>query len=398
MLSLTVAGIFLPVMQVEYAGTLKAYLLAFTFGLFGSSVKTLRLTVILVGLLGLIFFVLLAKDIFDKRTALVSISLLSTDPSLILYCRQDWGPVAIAFALRMISLFCFFGWIRGGKAFDLICGFACIGLGVYDKVNFLWFVVGTAATASLVAILERKRPSIRKGPATASGIAVLVTSAPVWIFNIWCHWPILRAGSMYGIFSQSVPERLAILKETLQGTATNAWMFGEVVTSGFSFNATLLWPLFAIAYPFLLIYGIFRPMDRLRFLGLFVLISAMSLQILMTPLLIGPHHWISLYPFPHVAIGLLISETAHIPVRWIQKYGSAKITTAVVLIVLISNLSIFAHHHRLASFTGGSQLERRNLQARRHTQERFSQSADSVDGLGVCQSVVPSIWRKVPSV
>lgn len=355
MLTLTVAGISFPVMQVEYAGSLKSYLLALTFVLFGSSVETLRFTVILVGLLGIIFFALLAKDLLDKKTAIISTLLLSTDPSFILYCRQDWGPVAIAFALRMISLLYLYKWIRGGKAYYLIWASACIGLGLYDKVNFLWFVVGIAVTAGLMAILEKKRPHITKGHGIAAAIAVSVTSAPVWLLNICCHWPTLRAGSMYGMSGQSVPERIAILKATLQGTATNAWMFGEAVNPSYSFNATLLWPFFAVAFPFLLIFGTLRPECRLRFLALFVLISAMSLQILMSPLLIGPHHWLSLYPLPHVAIALLILEAPHIPLRWIQRCGSAKIAMAIVLIVLLFNLSTVTHHHRLAISTGGYQ-------------------------------------------
>lgn len=353
MLTLTVAGISLPVMQVEYAGSLKSYLLALTFGLFGCSVETMRLTVIFVGLLGLIFFALLVKDVFDRRTAVASILFISTDPSFILYCRQDWGPVAIAFALRMISLFCLYKWIRGRKAYQLICAFACIGLGLYDKVNFLWFVVGIAVTGGLIAILAKKRPHITTAHGIAAAIAVLVTSAPVWVLNIWCNWPTLRVAFTVGTAGQTLPERIAVLKAMLQGTATNAWMFGEAVIPGFSFNATLLWPLFAVAFLFLLVCGIFRPGDRLRFLALLVLISTMTLQILMTPLLIGPHHWISLYPLPHVAIALLILETSHIRLRWIQRFGSAKITTAVVLIVLSFNLSAVAHHQRLARSTGG---------------------------------------------
>jgi hypothetical protein len=355
MLTLTAAGISFPVMQVEYAGSLKSYLLALTFGLFGPSVETLRITVILVGLLGLIFFALLAKDVFDKRTAMLGILLVSTDPSFILYCRQDWGPVAIAFALRMISLFCLYRWMRDGKAYNLICAFTCFGLGVYDKVNFLWFVVGIAVTAGLIAILTKKRPHTTTAHGIAAAIALLVTSAPVWVLNICCHWPTLRAVSMYGMSGQSVSERIAILKATLQGTATNAWMFGEAVNPSYSFNATLLWPLFAVAFPFVAIYGTLRPEGRLRFLALFVLISAMSLQILMSPLLIGPHHWLSLYPLPHVAIAVLILEAPHIPLRWIQKCGSANIAIAIVLIVVLFNLSTVAHHYRLATSTGGHQ-------------------------------------------
>jgi hypothetical protein len=355
MLTLTVAGLPLPVMHMEYAGSLKSYVLALTFGLFGCSVETMRLTVIFVGLLGLIFFVLLVKDVFDRRTAVASILFVSTDPSFILYCRQDWGPVAIAFALRMISLFCLYKWIQEKKAYQLIGAFAFIGLGLYDKANFLWFVVGLAVTAGLIAVLTKKRPPITIGQAITAAIAGLVTSAPVWVLNIYCNWPTFRTAFTYGAGGQTVAQRIAGLVATLQGTATNAWMFGDTAIPGVGFKATVLWPLFAVAFPFLLVRGLFRPDDRLRFLALFVLIGAVGLQILMTPLLIGPHHWVSLYPLPHLAIALLIVEVANVRVRWLQRIGSAKITVVLVLIVLSFNLSTSIHHQQLARLTGGYQ-------------------------------------------
>jgi len=125
------------------------------------------------------------------------------------------------------------------------------------------------------------------------------------------------------------------------------------VDPGFSLTTTLLWPFFVVAFLFLLVRGILHPGDRLRFLALFVLISAMVLQILLTPLIIGPHHWVSLYPLPHVAIALLIREISRIRFGRIQRFAGAIIAAAIVVIVLSFNLSAAAHHHRLARDTGG---------------------------------------------
>lgn len=130
-----------PILHLTYLGSLKSYVFALTFSIFGVSVETLRFTNISLTLVGLLFIILFAKEAFGWPVAVCTAFVLATDPSLILFSRCDWGPITLSFALCSSALF-FLGrwWLEGGKMLPLLAAVFLMGIGVYDKANFLWFV------------------------------------------------------------------------------------------------------------------------------------------------------------------------------------------------------------------------------------------------------------------
>ncbi len=78
-----IGGQHLPIMLMTYIGALKAYLYAPIFALFGSSVASARVPVIIVGLITLTFTYKLVGAMIGREIALLSLVLLATDPTFI---------------------------------------------------------------------------------------------------------------------------------------------------------------------------------------------------------------------------------------------------------------------------------------------------------------------------
>jgi 4-amino-4-deoxy-L-arabinose transferase-like glycosyltransferase len=353
--ALTIAGRSFPVMHMVYLGSLKSYLLAPAFYLFGINVQALRLATIFVTVMGLVFTARFAKAVFGPRTALWTTWLIATDPSLILYSRCDWGPIAIAFALRMSSLFYLWRWWNsGGQLAPLIAASALLGLGVYDKTNFLWFVVAIGVVGLVLWQMSEKRPRVTMRNAALALGCGFVASAPLWVLNVSRDWITFRSAFVPGTkLGELLPGRIAALKAMLNGQATDAWMFGQPLPPHYGGSGTLLLPLSAAAMIVLLLAGITS--RRLRLLAIPALITVILIEIILTPRPVWVHHWITVYPFPHLAVGLMLAEAwSGLRIRPSWQMGAACIGWLVILTAVSFNLLTMTGYHRLMRDTGGA--------------------------------------------
>src|SRR5215467_5066458 len=83
----------------------------------------------------------LASRILGQRTAMIAAALLAFDPSYILHIRLDWGPVALMMFFKVGSLYFLAEFARTRKLFYLKVAALFLGLGLYDKANFLWYLL-----------------------------------------------------------------------------------------------------------------------------------------------------------------------------------------------------------------------------------------------------------------
>ena len=136
-------------MLMPYLGAVKAYLYYPIFKLCGPGVAAVRLHVIQLGLVALIFTYVLVRQTLGPCTALEGVVLLASDPTFIFMPKTDWGPIAMMIALKVSSLYFVFCWLNQGESLWL--GVACFltGVGVFDKVIFVWYVVALAAALPL---------------------------------------------------------------------------------------------------------------------------------------------------------------------------------------------------------------------------------------------------------
>lgn len=357
--SQTIGGRTFALMNLEYIGAFKSYLLAAVFSVFGVNVAAFRLTGIAIVVIGLIFTTRFAKEVFGAGAAMACLWLLATDPIFILSTRTDLGPVALAFTLRMAALFYLWRWWNsGGKTLPLVIAGALLGLGVYDKTNFMWFVVAIVAVGLAAWVVHEERPRLTLMSATLALAAGVIASAPLWIYNAYYNWVTFRMISppdgdvSLAKLIQLAPARTATLKSLLNGQAFDTWMFGQALTPHLGISGALLFPLSLIALVILLSVGLATRRWRLLFLP--ALIMAIVAQIYLTPRAWAVWHWIGIYPFPHLAIGVTpVMIWRATGKRLARQKTAAWIGAAAVFITIYFSLMTVINYHKLMKETGG---------------------------------------------
>ncbi len=181
--AIRVAGRAFPLMIYDYLGTVNTYLVIPFFALLGIDVISLRLMALIIGALTIVLAYGVAREIFDEKVAALSALLLSVHPSFIFWSRQGVYLTSVISALSMGSLLAFLRWYRQEKARYLYLGSLLLGLGLFAKFSFLWFLVGLL----LALVTVRKRVLPRLVIPTQGTLALLfltLGSLPLILFNL----------------------------------------------------------------------------------------------------------------------------------------------------------------------------------------------------------------------
>jgi len=350
--AITLGGHVFPLMSGDYIGALKGYLLGAAFYLFGCSVPAMRLTTVAVGLVGLLFTAGFARRAFGPVAAVVTTVLIATDPSLIMLGRHDWGPQIMAFALRMSSLYCAARWWRDHRRGYLLCSAVLLGVGVWDKASFLWFVIASVVAGVWVWLTSDERPQVTVKDAASAIGAFLLGGAPFWIFNLTHDWVTFRlisvpgAPASLGNLIERAPARTRYLLSLLRGRAVDEWMFGRVLAPVWGISTTVLIPLSILAFVVIVIACVRRRSATL--LAVPVLLVSFAAQIYATPRPVWVHHWIGLYPLPHLMIGLMGSLVlAWWSGRRMRRYVFRGVVAGLVVLGVISNVAVMRGYQRL---------------------------------------------------
>ncbi|MCD4749221.1 MAG: hypothetical protein K8R59_07595 [Thermoanaerobaculales bacterium] len=129
-----------PVLNMSYSGAVKSAI----YGIFlkisgvGFSATNWRMTGILIVATALFLFSLLTRKCLSNRFLIVVYLLLLTDNSLILMTRHDWGPVALAFFLRLMAIGLMLRVMVQAKEISKAVLFviAClVGFSIFEKLN-----------------------------------------------------------------------------------------------------------------------------------------------------------------------------------------------------------------------------------------------------------------------
>jgi hypothetical protein len=138
-------------------------------GLFGISVEVFRFTGLAIFTTGLIFMRRYAEEEFGLIAATVAMALIATDPGLMMLSRSDYGPIVTPFCSgRSCSI-----WRRGGGVGVMRAlpdrSRTLAGLGLYDKVNFVWFINAMLVIGGVAYVVDRNRPRLRLLPLAPTG-------------------------------------------------------------------------------------------------------------------------------------------------------------------------------------------------------------------------------------
>ena len=293
----------LPVMLMGYIGALKAYLYYPVFQVFGVSPETVRWPVILASLATLALTYLVARFTFDRLVSALLVLVMSVDPTFMYLTKLDYGPVALMMVLKVSALF--FG-LRavstGSPRYLWGMGTAC-ALGLFDKLNFIWFLLSLVAAggalfqAELRAMWRRDRLGL---VLPLSLLLILTGLATVFLV-------IPRLAESQEAASPVGPlERLRYVADLYASTMSGEYLYLLVTKRPVSADS-MMNPVVALGFVGLALASLraarraggagrmlFRDRVLLFHLAIFLLIA---LQLLITKKAWGPHHIMMLYPF-----------------------------------------------------------------------------------------------------
>ncbi|MBX3026934.1 hypothetical protein KF840_18660 [bacterium] len=260
--------------------------------------------------------------------ALVFAALLLTDVTLLLTTRHDWGPTALAFALRCAFIAV---WLRNDRptpAAAVALG-AIVGFALYEKL-------------SNVVLLPALAIALAGAPRRQLALAVLglaLGGAPLAIVNAVTWWQGEGPISLSDLTDPTARPWWQILGHYLslgQGDWVRRWVLDLPAPRPLIGSEALL-TLVAIGV------GCARRASR-RFMLAYV---AILVVLLLLPRRTGAHHWIAGTPFQYVALAVLAAGPAR---RW----GAARMLVALLVLLrlptLVTTMTAIADHRTAPRF------------------------------------------------
>ncbi len=195
---LTIAGHTFPLMVMDYVGTVNTYLALPLFAVLGVNVTSVRLLPILLAVLSMLLGYRLAAQLFDWRVAAFSTLLAATDPSFVFFSRMGIHVTSVMTVFALGSLLALLRWSKSGHDRWLgLCGLL-LGLGLWAKVLFLWWIVALAIAWIVWWGADRRSRAPSDGQREerpwggvpgVHGIVILVAgivvgSTPLWLYNL----------------------------------------------------------------------------------------------------------------------------------------------------------------------------------------------------------------------
>jgi hypothetical protein len=309
-------GRWFPLMTQPYMGALKSQALLGPLALFGPSPRTLRATTWTWTLLALLLTLLWVRQVLGVPTALLSGALLALDPSVLFVGRHDWGSFALGFLCRAAALLLLTDGWRRGVGWRLVLGGGCLGLGLYNKLDFGIFLLGAGAGLLLAAPRDVGRELVGRPRRVLAVSAGLVLGAAPLLASLPGALGVGRAlGARAGAGAWEWGEKAVAFATTLDGS-----YFHRLMLSGGSFEelgavegaaAGPFLALFLASIVFLGARFALAPRSdpqepARRFVWLAALLTLVG--VFLTPRAARIHHVLNAAPLPQVVAALALVE------------------------------------------------------------------------------------------
>jgi hypothetical protein len=353
----------LPLMLMDYLGTLKSWLYRPVFGLFGTGVWSLREPVLLAGAASLWIFFLLLRRVSGNRAAVIGCGILAADSIYLLTSCFDWGPVALQHLLLLGGMLSLMRFYQHGGSRPLAAGFFLFGLAMWDKALAVW-MLGALGVAALVIF---PRQIFRVTSFRRLGISVLafgLGALPLIVFNVNTKGATFRGK---GFEFSDFKGKAELLRRTADGTALMGWMMNEdgqdgrprtpvlPIESGSDWVAALAGHprenLFPYAFALALLLAPLARGTELR--GILFALLALALQwgqMAITKDAGGSvHHAILIWPLPAMVVALSFAAAS----RRLPRY-SLQAAGAALALVMIAGFLQLNQYYRLAWRNGGA--------------------------------------------
>lgn len=329
----------MPLMMMSYLGSLKSWIFAPIFQLFGVSEWSLRIPAIIFASATILLGGLLMRRCCGRLASFLFIGLLSTDITFLLTATFDWGPVVIQNLLLVAGILSLATAWPDRRNWILFAGGLFFGLALWDKALFFWNLTGM--TVALAVVNPRalyKAFTCSRAWLVVAGLAV--GAFPLMRFNAIHDAATLKDNTHLTL--RDIAAKADYLKLAVEGTLpqnpfaddrytvrglSNTWV-NRIFSSWAEKRPVLIpswrWWLLITALPI----GLFLGSSRQRRWILFFAISA-GVAWFLSALTVGAgasiHHSVLLWPLLYGTIALSLSAITQF---------RAKYTTPCVLAVI----------------------------------------------------------------
>lgn len=193
-IGLGVGGMTLPLMRMDYLGSITGYLTLPFMAVFGPGVAAARLQPIFFSCVTLVLAFVAGRRWFGDRVAALGVLLLAANPSFIWFSRQGITVTSTMTVFSLASLIALdaarlrLGAGRSARIALLAAG-VFAGFGLWAKFVFLWWLALLAVMAAVWLLASRQgalrvrlSTGLRALPWLAAGFAV--GNAPMLLFNL----------------------------------------------------------------------------------------------------------------------------------------------------------------------------------------------------------------------
>jgi 4-amino-4-deoxy-L-arabinose transferase-like glycosyltransferase len=348
-----------PVFVQFYLGALKSWMLIPALALFGSSVAVVRLTTLFCGLLALLFFMLGVNRWLGLRAAVVAGAALMIDPTYFFLSALDWGAAISALFCRCVTFYLALIWWQNRKVRYLLLGSFFLGLGFFNKVDFVAFIIG-AGIAALCFYGAHLWGAVRARPSliVTCCLGFLLGAGPM-IFKIPHVMTFTAAGQ-----AAAGPGELSEKFHTLLAMYDGSYFY-RLMDVGGLFNKMYEQPtgthslfgfILLIAIVSLLAISISSPEKKResRVAGFLLLGFLMTtVCVFFLPGAVRIHHAVLAFPFPQLIIAaaftFLWERRSTVPIC----RGTRTVIFVAILILLGSQLHAIFRTEKLLRETGG---------------------------------------------
>jgi hypothetical protein len=309
----------LALMTMGYLGGLKTIAFVPIAAAVKLGPKSIRSFTILIGTLALIATAAFARRFLGPPAAALAAILLATDASYLIFCRTDYGPIALMMLLKSVALWQLMIWWQSGHSWALYRAAFAMGLGVYDKAKFLWIVMALAGAVLLIAPSSFTR--LTRKETLRAACLFMVGCLPLILYNLdWPPptWTALKSQNINARRGEtSVPRSLKELEGRFrQRTGVLAGLLtarNVRYVRGFPAPRTALTSMVACAAFVVTLTCYCLPRLRRQWRREMLLALAMFFIVLLAALTPGAdadHHLILTYPFPHLLVAAVVIRGA----------------------------------------------------------------------------------------
>ena len=351
----------LPLLTTSYLGAIETFIFAVIFQFIIPTVTTVRLTFVVLGVITIILTYIWSRQIVGRWWGLAVALLVATDASYIFYTRVDNGPVNAMLIIKLGMLIGFTDWYKTGRAMGFYWGAFLLGLGVYDKANFLW-LIGAGAVVLVVfarkALLQRLRGSYRT-IIIGIGLTILGSSPYLMYLVISGGGPFRSIVTSFARSGLGVDNSHFGVNLRLRGQQFLDMMSGYRTLLDYT-NSEIAFPRFPLPLQAWLTIAaglaaiplyFFSAKRRALPIALALAIVLIIVFSTVTPTGLNPFHLVLIYPFQQLlVVSLLVAVSEYFFRSPIMVRG---MVPGAVGAILLTNTFVVIQNHQVLLNTGG---------------------------------------------